>query len=213
MSALKDQTIQEFLDITASSAPAPGGGSVAALAGALGAALAGMVAELTVGREKYRDSEEAMQQVRREAEGLRQELLLAIDKDSESFTQYMEALAMPKNTEEEKAARRAAMQEGLKAASLVPFAVAETAAKLMPLAKTASEFGNPNAVTDALVSAMMARSAVLGAILNCRINLASIKDEGFVAEMNAKADALIAQTVCGEKEIFAGKDLAKGFIG
>lgn len=211
MSALIDLSVQDFIRVTSSDAPAPGGGSVSAMAGSVGAALAEMVAVLTVGREKYKDSEEEMLRVRDEASVIKEELLGAVDKDTESFNQYMDALKLPKSTEEEKAIRRAAMQEGLKAAALVPLRTAETALKILPLAKLAVEKGNANAVTDALVAVMMARSCVLGAGLNTRINLASIKDEAFTAEAGARVEQLIRAAIDGEKEIFALTELTGDF--
>ncbi|MBQ6360690.1 MAG: cyclodeaminase/cyclohydrolase family protein [Lachnospiraceae bacterium] len=211
MGKLIDMTVTDFTQLTSSDAPAPGGGSISALAGSLAASLEEMVARLTIGREKYATSEEDMIKVRDEAMVIKEELLAAVDKDTESFNQYMDALKLPKNTDEEKAARRAAMQEGLKAAALVPVAAAEAAVKIIPLAKIAVEKGNANAVTDALVGCMMARTAVLGTALNCRINLASIKDEAFTAELAKKVDGLIAQAIAGEKEVFAATELTSDF--
>ena len=124
MSKLIDMTVTDFTQLTSSDAPAPGGGSISALAGSLAASLEEMVARLTIGREKYAVAEADMIKVRDEAMAIKEELLAAVDKDTESFNQYMDALKLPKNTEEEKAARRAAMQEGLKAAALVPVAAA-----------------------------------------------------------------------------------------
>ncbi|MCJ7837187.1 cyclodeaminase/cyclohydrolase family protein [Cuneatibacter sp. NSJ-177] len=201
MADLKDLTVEGFVQITSSDEPAPGGGSVSALAGALGAALAEMVARLTTGREKYADAEEAMQLVLKEAAQIKEELLLAIQKDSSSFEQYMTALSMPKSTEEEKAARRAAMQDGLKAAAQVPMSVARTAGRILPLARLAVTQGNSNAVTDGLVATMMARTAVLGALFNVRINLSSIRDEAFTSAMAEEADRLEAEALKGEQEI------------
>ena len=211
-SALADLSVREMVGLTASDAPAPGGGSISALAGSLGAALTEMVAALTIGREKYRASEEDMKKIREEAASIREELLLAVDRDTESFSLYMAALSMPKNTEDEKAARRAAMQEGLKTAARVPLETARAALRLLPLARTAVVSGNENAVTDALVGAMMARSAVLGAVLNCRINLASIRDEDFTAEMGAEADRLVREALAEEQQVFAAASLTADFL-
>ncbi len=211
MSALIDLSVKDFIQITSLDAPAPGGGSVSAMAGSVGAALAEMVSVLTIGREKYAASEEDMQRVKAEADAIKEELLAAVDKDTESFNQYMDALKLPKGTEEEKAVRRAAMQEGLKAAALVPIGVAETAVRVLPLAKLAVEKGNTNAVTDALVACMMARTAALGAALNCRINLGSIKDEEFVQKLAARVDAVVAQAQACEREVFAVNEITKDF--
>ncbi|MCD8098839.1 MAG: cyclodeaminase/cyclohydrolase family protein [Lachnospiraceae bacterium] len=212
MENLKNLTVEDFIQITSSDAPAPGGGSISALAGALAGALAEMVARLTVGREKYAASEEEMQRVIKEAQAIRLDLTEAIDKDSASFNQYMDALSLPKSTEEEKAVRRAAMQEGLKAAARVPMAVAEAAVRVLPLAELAVTRGNTNAVTDGLVATMMARSAVLGALFNVKINLSSIRDEEFVAGMSGRVAELEQEALAGEKKIFARTELSAGMV-
>lgn len=211
MTNLKDLTVEQFVDVTASDAPAPGGGSVAALAGGLGAALAEMVANLTIGKAKYAEAEDEMKAVVAEASEIRMELISAIQKDTESFTLYMAALKLPKETEEEKAVRREAMQNGLKEAAKVPLAVAKTAAKIFPIAKIVVEKGNTNAVTDGLVAAMMARTAVLSALLNVKINLGSIKDEAFVAEMAAEVAQLEKNVIESEQEILKSSTLSDTF--
>lgn len=209
MEDLKNLTVESFTEITASDAPAPGGGSVAALAGALGAALSEMVANLTVGKAKYADVDEEMRTLSEQGEALRRELIDAIQKDSTSFTAYMNALAMPKNTEEEKAARKEAMQNGLKEAAIVPLEVAETAAKIFPIAEAVVKRGNANAVTDGLVSAMMARTSVLSALFNVKINLGSIRDEAFIKEMSERVKALEDEAVSREKEILKACELSE----
>ena len=180
---------------------------MSALAGALAAALAEMVARLTVGRERYAAAEEEMQQVLREAGAIKEELVAAIQKDSSSFEQYMAALALPKNTEEEKAARREAMQEGLKAAAQVPLGVARSAARILPLAQAAVARGNGNAVTDALVAAMMARTAVLGALFNLKINLSSLREAAFFPELSREAAALEQAALEGEQAILRSSEV------
>ena len=137
MTELKDLTIEEFAKVTASDAPAPGGGSVAAAAGSLAAALAEMVANLTIGQEKYAEAENEMRELAEKGQAIREKLIADIQRDSSSFNLYMAALRMPKDTEEEKAARREAMQRGLKEAAVVPLSVAETAAEIFPLAAAA----------------------------------------------------------------------------
>lgn len=209
MEDLKKLTVESFTEITASDAPAPGGGSVAALAGALSAALSEMVANLTVGKAKYADVDEEMRSLSEQGEKLRRELIDAIQKDSTSFTAYMDALAMPKNTDEEKAARREAMQNGLKEAARVPLEVAEAAAKIFPVAEAVVKRGNANAVTDGLVSAMMARTSVLSALFNVKINLGSIKDEAFVKEMSERVRALENEAISREKEILKACELSE----
>ncbi len=187
---LKNLTVAEFSALTASDAPAPGGGSVSALVGNLSSALATMVANLTVGREKYADSQEKMKCLLSELPEISDTLLIAVDEDSRAFDSYMAALAMPKSTDEEKAVRSAAMQEGLKAASKVPLSVAQTACRLFAYLETALTLGNKNAVTDSMVGVMLARTCALGAIFNVRVNLSSIRDEAFVAELSAECDRL-----------------------
>ena len=209
MANLKDLTVEQFIDVTASDAPAPGGGSVSALAGSLGVALAEMVANLTIGKAKYAEVEDEMKELAAAAAEIRVELTAAIQKDTESFNLYMDALKLPKETDEEKAVRREAMQNGLKEAAKVPLAVAETAVKIFPIAKAVVAKGNTNAVTDGLVASMMARTAVLGALLNVKINLGSIKDEAFVAELSAETDKLQQSATEWERKILSQVKLSR----
>lgn len=208
MGDLKDLTVEGFVDVTASDAPAPGGGSVSALAGALAAALAEMVANLTVGKAKYAEVEGEMKELAAAGAAIRKELVEDIQKDSTSFNLYMDAIGMPKDTDEEKAARREAMQNGLKAAAQVPLSVAETAYKIFPIAEAVVSRGNTNAVTDGLVAAMMARTAVIGALFNVKINLGSIKDEAFVADLAAKVKNLEEQAIAYEQKILKASELS-----
>lgn len=208
MTELKDLTIEEFAKVTASDAPAPGGGSVAAAAGSLAAALAEMVANLTIGKEKYAEAENEMRELAGKGQAVREKLIADIQRDSSSFNLYMAALRMPKDTEEEKTARREAMQRGLKEAAMVPLSVAETAAEIFPLAEAAVARGNANAVTDGLVSAMMARTAVLSALLNVKINLNSIKDEAFRADMEKQVKRLEKTASKYEAKILKSSELS-----
>ncbi|MBE6887295.1 MAG: cyclodeaminase/cyclohydrolase family protein [Ruminococcaceae bacterium] len=201
MADMKYLSVEEFTSLTASDAPAPGGGSVSALAASLGAALAEMVANLTIGKEKYADVDAEMRCLAQQAAALRGELIDAIQKDTESFNGYMAALKMPKETDEQKAVRREAMQKGLKEAALVPLEVAKTTVKIFPIAQAVVQKGNSNAVTDGLVAAMLARSATLGALLNVKINLGSIKDETFVADCSAQVKQLEQQAITLEKQV------------
>lgn len=212
MTNFKDLTIEQFIDVTASDAPAPGGGSVAALVGGLGVALAEMVANLTIGKAKYAEVEDEMKALAAAASEIRTELISAIQKDTESFNLYMAALKLPKNTDEEKAVRREAMQNGLKEAAKVPLAVAETTVKIFPIAKAVVEKGNTSAVTDGLVAAMMARTAVLSALLNVKINLGSIKDEVFVAKLAPKVAELEKLAMESEREILKSSELSANKI-
>ena len=198
---MQDMNVQELIELTASNAPAPGGGAIAALSGAFGAALAAMVGSLTLGKKGYEDAQKEMAEMTDKGKNLAKKLLAAMDDDANSFNGYMAALGMPKGTEEEKTIRRAAMQDALKSASLVPLNTAKTAAEVFPLAEAAVKSGNRNAVTDGLVAAMMARAAVLGALLNVKINLGSIKDEAFVQELQAACGALQEEAIAAEQRI------------
>ena len=198
---MQDMNVRELIELTASNAPAPGGGAIAALSGAFGAALAAMVGSLTLGKKGYEDAQKEMAEMTDKGKNLAKKLLAAMDEDANSFNGYMAALGMPKGTEEEKTIRRAAMQDALKSASLVPLNTAKTAAEVFPLAEAAVKSGNRNAVTDGLVAAMMARTAVLGALLNVKINLGSIKDEAFVQELQAACGALQEEAIAAEQRI------------
>lgn len=209
---MKNMTIEAFAQLTASNEPVPGGGSISALAGALAAALAEMVAGLTIGKKKYAEVEDEMKAVVAPMRKLQEQLLLDIQRDSESFDLYMQALTLPKETEEEKAARTAAMQEGLKAAVEVPLSVANAAYEILPVAELMVNKGNQTAVTDALVATMLARTAALGALFNVKINLQSIKDEAFVAETSKEVEVLERKTVDFEKKILAATEVAAGVL-
>ena len=205
---LMQQTVTEFINITASNAPAPGGGSVSALAGALAAALSQMVANLTVGRKKYAEVQEEMEGYLPRLAEAQRELMAAVDEDSRAFDLYMAALAMPKETDEEKAARKQAMQEGLKAAVRVPLSVATRVVGIMPMLEEILAKGNSNAVTDGMVSVMMARTGVLGAIYNVRVNLSSIEDAEYVTDMTARCAQLQAEAVEWEQRVLRSCPLA-----
>ena len=208
MADLKELTVEKFTGLTASDAPSPGGGGVSALVGALAAALAEMVANLTIGREEYADVREEMEALAGEAAALRNRLLDDIQKDSVCFNACMDALRMPRDTKEQQEARREAIQEGLKEASAVPLSIAETAARIFPLAEEVVNKGNQTAISDGLLAAMLARTAVLGALLNVKINLASIRDEAFVQETASKTARLEGEAVTWEAKILK----ASGFL-
>ena len=187
---LKDHTLVQFSDVTAGSDPVPGGGSVSALAGAISASLAKMVANLTIGRKKYAEVESEMMEVATKAEEIRQSLLNAIDRDSDAYNLVAEAFKMPKETDEEKAARSAKIQEATKVAALVPMEVAKMTYDLIPLIEAVVMKGNQNAITDGCIAMMNCRLGVLGALLNVRINLGGLKDEAFVKELTADCEQL-----------------------
>jgi formiminotetrahydrofolate cyclodeaminase len=188
---LTDKTLVDFLDALASSAPAPGGGSVAALAGALGAALVSMVCNLTLGKTKYADVQDEISALIERSEALRHELAGLLEADVEAYTGVSQAYGMPRDAEEQKAARSAAIQEALKGATIVPMEVAEACVKVLDLCTPAAEMGNVYAVSDAGVAAVMAEGGLRSAALNVIININAIKDQVFAEEMRQKLDRLL----------------------
>ena len=200
---IKTMTLSEFTKKTASKESVPGGGSAAALVGATAAALSGMVASLTIDKKGYEQHRPEMINLLEKAEALRVRLLDDIERDCTSFDAYIAALTLPKETEEQKELRSAALQQALKSASAVPLEVAQTALEIMPLAKLAVQYGNANAVSDGVISAMMARTAVLAALCNVKINLGSIKDADYVAKTAQQVRRLEQAAVQMEKDILA----------
>lgn len=174
---LTDLTVTKFCEVTASEAPTPGGGSISALSGALAASLAEMVANLSLPKDGSPSPE--FSAIKEKASSLQTRLLTLVEKDAESFDCVMAAFKLPKATEEEKQQRKEKIQEALKLASKVPQEVALVSTEIFELIPTLLE-GNQNAITDAMIAAMNARNAVLGALLNARINLGSIKDDVYV---------------------------------
>lgn len=194
-----DLSVNDFLDKVAGKDPVPGGGSIAALNGAIASALAAMVANLTIGKKGYEAHEELMRHIAEIADKRRTLFVADIDRDSDAYNKVFDCFKMPKETEKEKAARSTAIQEATKHAATVPMEVARNAFELMETIADVANLGNRNAVTDACVAMMSARSAVLGALMNVRINLGSLKDKKFVREMTEEADKL-EQMAC-EKEM------------
>jgi len=188
---LKNMTITEFLDELASSSPAPGGGSAACVAGAMGAALGSMVANLTIGKEKYQEVEELFTKAKEQTEKLRQELTDLIDKDANAFSGVIEAFKMPKDTEEQKKARSAKIQEEYKKAAMVPMETCRACRKVIDLLLETGTKGNKNAVSDIAVGALCALTGLKAASLNVEINLPAIKDEEFVASMKKELAELL----------------------
>ena len=188
-----DSTVTEFLDGLASKAPTPGGGSAAALAGALGAGLVSMVCQFTVGREKYAAVEADMQRVLARSEELRAELQAAVDDDIAAYGSYGEASSMPRETDEEKAARAAALQDALRESTEVPLAVAERCAELLELAVEAAEKGNVYLISDAAVGAEMAAAARASAELNVRLNAGGLEDRDYARTCEERLAAVAAR--------------------
>ncbi len=198
---LTDLTVKDFLDKVAGSDPVPGGGSIAALNGAIASALGAMVANLTIGKKNYAEHEERMKEIAALAYERMQQFTADIDRDSDAYDRVFACFKMPKATDEEKAARSAAIQEATKYAAQVPMEVARAALALMDMLADVARNGNKNAVTDACVAMMSARTAVLGAVLNVRINLGSLKDAEFAASMQAEADELERTAIEKEKAL------------
>jgi formiminotetrahydrofolate cyclodeaminase len=187
-----NQTVQAFLDALASSASTPGGGGAAALAGAMGAALVSMVCNLTIGKDKFAPVEGQMKEILGQAEARRAQLTGMMAEDEAAFELVMEAYRLPKNTDQEKAARTAAIQAASKKATLVPLAAARACAQVIDLCRPTADMGNPNVMSDAGVAVLCAQAGLKSAALNVLINLGAIKDQTFVAEQRAELDQLLA---------------------
>ena len=187
---LVEQRVIDFVAVTASKEPTPGGGAIAALTAATGAALAEMVANLTFGKKGYEAVQPEMEELQAKAEAIRKRMLELSQADADVFNIFMNALGLPKNTDEEKAARTAAIQQAYKDAAMVPFEIGELANQIFDLAELASRKGNQNLITDGIIAAINARAAVKSAFLNVRINLSGIKDESFVEELTSKMYAI-----------------------
>ena len=198
---LIDMTCKGFAEETASESPAPGGGSISAYMGALGAALGTMVANLSSHKAGWDDRWEEFSQWAEQGQTVMAELLHLVDEDTEAFNRIMAVFAMPKTTDEEKAARSAALQVATLYATEVPLRTMKAAERVLPIVKAMAEQGNPNSVSDAGVGALAARSAVLGARLNVRINAAGLKDRAKADALIAEADAIAERVVAAEQEV------------
>ena len=196
---LIDKKVSNFLDELASNSPTPGGGSVAALAGALGAALISMVGNLTVGKKKYEDVEEDIKKIISSSEKLRYELSQLIEEDVKVFNNFMATYKMPKDTEDEKKMRTKKIQEALVEAAKVPLKTAYKCLDIMILSREAAEKGNINVISDAGVAILMAEAALESAILNVKINLRMIKDEEVKTELSSSIKELLLKEK-GQKE-------------
>ena len=190
---LIDLTVSDYLDVLKSDAPAPGGGSVSALAGAQGAGLLMMVCDLTIGKEKYKDLEEACKAAKPVLSEAVDILTAGIDRDKEAFNMVMAAFGMPKETDEEKAARRAAIQAGTIASTEAPLANMRAAVSALEAAEDLNGSFNPNCLSDFGVGVMNLRLCVQGAYMNVKINLPGIKDQETADKLSAEADELYAR--------------------
>ena len=203
---LVNMTLTQFADTTASEAPAPGGGSIAAYAGALGAALATMVANLSAHKRGWDDRWEEFSAHAEQGVEFQNQLLRLVDADTQAFDAIMNAYGMPKATEAQQAARSQAIQAATRNAIDIPMQVAQLAHDALDLAADMAKDGNPNSVTDAGVGAMCLRTAVLGAVLNARINCGDLKDADYVAHVQSRCAQLVESATRQEGEILATVD-------
>lgn len=185
--------INDFIAVLGSDTPAPGGGSASALAAAQGIALTKMVTELTIGKKKYAEFEDEIELLQKKAKSLQEGLLRAIDEDTEAFNQVSAVFGLPKTTEEEKKARREAMQSALKGAAVTPFSMMEKIVDALKVTQAAVGKSNTNAASDLGVAALNLKAALQGAWLNVLINLASIKDEMFVRQYRKAGESLVEE--------------------
>jgi len=199
--ALVDMTLRNFTDEVSRETPAPGGGSIAALAGAMGAALSSMVANLTQGKAGSEDLDGLMCDNAEKAQKIKDSLLLSVDEDTNAFNAYMTAMRLPKKTSEENRYRSEQMEKGLKEAVEVPFQTAMLSYQAIETAKVSAEKGNINSITDAAVGAQIAYAGVRGGILNVLINLKDMQDQPFVRKMEKLCDELDIRSIRLLKEV------------
>jgi formiminotetrahydrofolate cyclodeaminase len=197
------KNLNTFLDELASPSPAPGGGSVAALSGALGAALTSMVCNLTIGKKKYADVEGDLKKVLEQSEQLRDQFTTLIERDTHAFNKVIEAFALPKDSEPQKALRAAAVRGATKEATLVPLEVMKHCIDALALAQTVASKGNAHSVSDAGVSALMLNAALEGAALNVRINLSGLDDPEFVGWKEDEVQSLRTTSAMMLEEILS----------
>lgn len=201
--ALVSLSVRAFAEETASESPAPGGGSIAAYMGALGAALGTMVANLSAHKPGWDAEWKKFSDMAEKGNEIMERLLRLVDEDTNAFNRIMAVFSMPKNTVEEKEARKKAMQEATLYATEVPLKTMETAAEAIPLLKEMAQSGNPNSVSDAGVGVLAIRSAIMGADLNVRINAAGLVDKEQAAALIEKAREIVEKTINAERDILA----------
>lgn len=200
---LVNLSVKDFLAKTAGNDPVPGGGSIAALNAAIASALTEMVANLTIGKKKYEDKEGLMKKIVAITENYRASFMKDIDADSEAYNNVFAAFKLPKETDEEKTERNNQIQETTKIAAEIPMEVARKAVDIMDVIAQVADQGNQNAITDACVAIMTARTAAISAILNVKINLSSIKDIEYVALMTQEANYLESEAIMKEQELLS----------
>jgi len=198
---LINMSLIEFANETASESMAPGGGSISAYVGSLGVSLGGMVANLSSHKRGWDERWEEFSEYAVEAQGIKDQLLFLVDEDTISFNKIMDAFGLAKDTEEEQKVRKQAIQDATKYAMEIPFKVMETSFKGLELCKKMAEIGNPNSITDAAVGALCARTAILGAFMNVRINASGLDDKAFVEEMMKKGQAIHDKAIAIEEEV------------
>ena len=192
--SLLKMNLREFCNETLSDSPAPGGGSVAALMGALGASLGGMVANLSAGKRGWDDKLQFFSDWAVKAQKLKDELLFLVDEDTNAFNKVMDAFGLPKGSDEEKKARAAAIESATKYAAEIPLKVMETASKSYELLAEMAEKGNPASISDVGVGALSTRACIEGAALNVRINLGQLKDEKVKSDLSKNVEKLRADS-------------------
>ena len=200
---LMDMTCRGFADDTASESPAPGGGSISAYMGVLGISLATMVANLSAHKPGWDERWEEFSAWAEKGQALKNELIFLVDEDTRAFNLIMDAIGMPKGSDLEKAARTAVMQAATRYAIEVPYKVMQISYESMPIIRAMAENGNPNSVSDAGVGALAARSAVMGAFLNIKINASGLSDKAFVDDILEKGTFIEQQAMAQEIEILA----------
>jgi len=194
---LVDMLVKGFVEETASSSPAPGGGSVSALMASLSSSLGQMVIRLTSGKKSFLELDESIKDKINNAlnllEGWQKELLSLIDEDTDAFNDYMEALKLPKDTEEDKKKRKKAMSDALIVAMEVPLKTAKTSLSILEVLPLIAQYGNKNAASDIGVAALAARAGLEGAILNVKINLGGIDDVSIINQKRAECDDMLSK--------------------
>ncbi len=202
---LIEKSLKDYIDQVASGEPTPGGGSVSALAGSLGAALTVMVGNLTIGRKIYIElDDETKKEIDSAFEEIKKSIQVLnniVDEDTKAFDKVMHALKLPKETDEQKAIRSQAIQEGYKVALEVPLRCAEECFKVLKLQKVFAEYGNVNAITDVGVGVLLAATGIEGAIFNVRINLNSIKDVEFKEKIENKINSIMNEGMRLKEEL------------
>lgn len=198
-----DKSLQEYLDDLSSAKPTPGGGSAAALSGAMGAALVSMVALLTLGKPKYADVQEEVEALRERAANLRQRFQQWMQDDIEAYGNLSSCFKMPRGSDKEKAERARAVQQALRVAALIPLAMAEGAAELIAYCERMAEIGNVNVISDIAAAAMMATGAGAGAAWMVRVNLHSMKEEELISRLSQRLQESLEALEAGRQRVIS----------